>query len=506
MYKLMIVDDEPIIIRGLRECVNWSEYNITISGEAANGMEALKRAMAIQPDIVLCDIKMPIVDGIAFAKEMQKILPYAKIIFLTGFSEQEYMLEAIRNNVFDYIMKPATAEEIIKSVLKARDEIERNILQNGHYTKISNFLSENLRMLQESFVNQLLTVNIPPEKIQANIEALSLPLHGPQYLFLMMYGYPTSKWMLVQRIQTVLSRFDPIIIPIAKSNMILTILNINMSFSFEGLTSQYESCFKDSNLIAGAIVCSEVIKDITDFRKVFSDSFSAAQKSVWFPKGKFIRTTDISSSSTEISSDISDLKKVLFDAIRRGLPNQITASAEELFQMLVNKKMEFPRFIETINQIINAIDILYNSDENVYIQEDNYNIAEIRKIFLERCKVTGPKHNKYGKGQLGRALKYLEKNYAKDITLESMAADLFISPTYLSRILNEKTQMGFYGWLHYFRIQKARELLEQTNLHFYEIAEKVGYSSYKIFSKHFLSLTGKAAKEYREQYQQNIFK
>ena len=93
------------------------------------------------------------------------------------------MLEAIRNNVFDYIMKPATAEEIIKSVVKARDEIEQNFIQNGRYHKIDNFLSDNLKLLQENFVNQLHYKHVT-RKIRDNIETLSLPLHGPRYLFL----------------------------------------------------------------------------------------------------------------------------------------------------------------------------------------------------------------------------------------------------------------------------------------------------------------------------------
>ncbi len=505
MYKLMIVDDEPIIIRGLREHVNWEEYNITIAGEAENGMSAIKKALIIQPDIVLCDIKMPVADGIAFAKEMNKMLPNTKVIFLTGFSKQEYMLEAIRNNVFDYIMKPATAEEIIKSVVKARDEIEQNFIQNGRYHKIDNFLSDNLKLLQENFVNQLLTTSMSPEKIRDNIETLSLPLHGPRYLFLMMYGYPSDNWMLVQKIQTVFAQFDPVIIQIAKTKMVLAILNVDPSYTFGDLVAQYETHFLCSDLIAGAVICSEIISDVKDFKKVFTDSFPATQKGIWFPKGQFIRAAEISRINTDLSSDISNMKKKLFDTIRGGLPNQISASAKALFQALVNKKMEYPLFIETINQILNTVSILYNVDENVYIQEDLYNIAEIRKIFLERCKTAGPRQQKYGGGQLGRALRYMEKNFSTDISLESMAADLYISPTYLSRILNEKTHLGFYGWLHYFRIQKACELLEETNLYLYEIAEKVGYSSYKIFSKYFLSLTGKTAKDYRAQYQQDSF-
>lgn len=505
MYKLMLVDDEPIIIRGLREHVQWEEYNITIVGEAENGMSALKKALVIQPDIILCDIQMPLLDGIAFAKEMHKMLPFAKIIFLTGFSKQEYMLEAIRNHVFDYIMKPATAEEIIESVVKARDEIERSFIQNGRHHQIDHVLSENLNMLQQIFVNQLLTTNMSPEKIRVNIETLSLPFHGPRYVFLMVYGYPSTKWMLVQKIQTVFTQFDPTIVQVVKSKILFAILNVDLSYTFCDFVAQYETHFFHSSMIASAVICSDIIADIKDFKKAFADSFPAAQKGVWFPKGQFIHASELSPPNTESPSDISNMKKKLFDTIRGGLPDQISTSAEALFQALVKRKMEYPWFIDTINRILNTVNILYNIDENVYIDDDNYNIAEIQKIFLERCKTTGPKQHKYGEGQLGRALRYMEKNFSANISLESMAADLYISPTYLSRILNEKTQLGFYGWLHYFRIQMARELLEETNLYFYEIAEKVGYSSYKIFSDHFLSLTGKTAKEYREHYQQESF-
>ncbi len=501
MYKLMLVDDEPIIIRGLREYVEWEQYNIIIVGEAENGMSAMKKALILQPDIVLCDIEMPLVDGIAFAKEMHKMLPCSKIIFLTGFSKQEYMLEAIRNHVFDYIMKPVAAEEILEAVVKARDEIERSIVENGRNLKIGHVFSENLKLLQESFVNQLLTTSMSPEEIRDHVETLSLPFHGPRYLLLMMYGYPHTKWMLVQKIQTVFMQFKPTIVQVAKSKIVLTILNVGLSHTFAEFSAQYETHFLHNGMIVGAVVCSEATEDIKDLQKVFADSFPAAQKGVWFPEGKFILAANLSYLDTESSCDVSDMKKKLFDTIREGLPDQISASAEALFQALVDKKMEFPRFIETINQIIHAVNILYNIDENDYIQEDHYNITEIRKLFLERCKITSSKQHKYGDGQLGRALRYIEKNFTSDISLEKMAADLYISTTYLSKILNEKSQLGFYGWLNYFRIQRARELLEQTNLHFYEIAEKVGYSSYKTFSVHFLSITGETAQKYRTLYQ-----
>ncbi len=308
--------------------------------------------------------------------------------------------------------------------------------------------------------------------------------------------------MLVQKIQAIFSQHNPTIVQVAKSKIVFTILNVDLTYSFCDFVKQYEIHFTNSNMIASAVICSDIIANLRDFKKSFSDSFPAAQKGIWFPKGKFIRATEISNLNTGSSPDISSMKKKLFDTIRGGLPDQISASAETLFQALVDKKMVFSRFVDIINKILNAVNMLYNIEENVYINDDNYNIAEIKRLFIEYCKTIGPKQHKYGEGQLGRALRYMEKNFSTNISLESMAADLYISPTYLSRILNEKTQLGFYGWLHHFRIQWARKLLEETNLYLYEIAEKVGYSSYKIFSEHFLSLTGKTAKEYREYYQQ----
>lgn len=88
-------------------------------------------------------------------------------------------------------------------------------------------------------------------------------------------------------------------------------------------------------------------------------------------------------------------------------------------------------------------------------------------------------------GHEGRALRYIEQHYTEELSLERVAQALFLSPTYLSRILNEKTQRGFIGWLRYYRIERAKQLLQTTAQKNYEIAESVGYHTYKVFSEQF---------------------
>ena len=94
---------------------------------------------------------------------------------------------------------------------------------------------------------------------------------------------------------------------------------------------------------------------------------------------------------------------------------------------------------------------------------------------------------------------YINDHFAEDLSLESVAAELCISPSYLSKMLNEKTEHGFYGWLHSYRIRNAKELLATTDMKHYEIAERVGYNSYKKFAEHFLQEVHVSAKEYRRQ-------
>ena len=93
--------------------------------------------------------------------------------------------------------------------------------------------------------------------------------------------------------------------------MVLAILNVDPSYTFGDLVAQYETHFLCSDLIAGAVICSEIISDVKDFKKVFTDSFPAAQKGIWFPKGQFIRAAEISRINTDLSSDISNMKKTV---------------------------------------------------------------------------------------------------------------------------------------------------------------------------------------------------
>ena len=121
MYKLVIVDDEPATRQGIRTALNWSLLNIEIAGEASNGLEALDLVERIHPDILICDIRMPKMDGISLVTELQSRSPGTQVLFLSGYSDKEYLKNAIRLDAVDYIFKPFELDELTAAVKKARD-------------------------------------------------------------------------------------------------------------------------------------------------------------------------------------------------------------------------------------------------------------------------------------------------------------------------------------------------------------------------------------------------
>jgi two-component system, response regulator YesN len=125
MIKLMIVDDESIIRKGIRTSIDWGALQVEIVGEAQNGKQALELVQQWMPDIVLTDIRMPQMDGLEFAQQLKQQYPYIKIIILSGYDDFNYARKALTIGVTDYLMKPVGADELTTLISKIGDEITK---------------------------------------------------------------------------------------------------------------------------------------------------------------------------------------------------------------------------------------------------------------------------------------------------------------------------------------------------------------------------------------------
>lgn len=136
MVKAIIVDDEQMTRKGLLNYVDWSSAGIEVVGEATDGLEGIELARSTNPDIAICDVRMPKMDGIKLAEHLKELLPNCKIIFLSGYSDKEYLKSAIQIKAVDYVEKPVNLkefQELLKRTAEScrEDKKKQAYLQRG---------------------------------------------------------------------------------------------------------------------------------------------------------------------------------------------------------------------------------------------------------------------------------------------------------------------------------------------------------------------------------------
>ena len=141
MYSVFAVDDEPIVLEGIRSKIDWEGSGFVFVGEATDGEIALSMIQELKPDILITDIKMPFMDGLELSATIKKTQPWIKIIILSGHDEFDYAKKAISIGIEDYLLKPFTSEEVIESLKKVAAQIDKERTHQSDITQMKEELS-----------------------------------------------------------------------------------------------------------------------------------------------------------------------------------------------------------------------------------------------------------------------------------------------------------------------------------------------------------------------------
>ena len=133
MYKLLIVDDEKIEREGMAELIPWGSYGIELAGTAWNGQDGYEQVLKVHPDIVMTDIKMPVMDGLELIRRLKEEFPDIEVIVLSGYGEYEYTSQAMELGIKYYILKPCDEERMLPVIEKVKEEIETKRQEKSRY-------------------------------------------------------------------------------------------------------------------------------------------------------------------------------------------------------------------------------------------------------------------------------------------------------------------------------------------------------------------------------------
>jgi len=176
MLKVVIVDDEPKIRRGLTSLIEKVQLDMEVVGEAEDGEMALGVVKRVQPDIVLVDICMPFLNGLQFIEQLKSLVKDCIIIVITGHDEFTYAQQAIKLQVFDYLLKPVFGEQLKAVLQRAEEQLLTSRLQQQHITWANHETKKNLPLLQEAFCREWVKGKLSAEEITTQLRFLELAL------------------------------------------------------------------------------------------------------------------------------------------------------------------------------------------------------------------------------------------------------------------------------------------------------------------------------------------
>lgn len=532
MLKLVIVDDEEYVIKGLKKFIDWEALGVEITDSASNGSEGLEKILHHQPDIVLADIKMPIMDGLQMIRECHEKGINSKYVVLSGYGEFEYAREGIKYGVIDYILKPSTPDEITEVMKKAvtvcLDEKEKAVQD----TLLKERLKQSIPILTEKFIEEIFEGNIPDEpELREKAEFLNLDIENKEYRVLALQIDSYSEF--IEKSNEEERQLKKISI-LSKACKLFNVTNTYLNFiersSHLLLVMDPEPINYDQNKMIekkaqwlieevsrslGVSLSIGVGEPVRSLRKI-ADSFSQSKEclkfKLQFGYGKVIFYEDIV--CTQIKVPVLNLynKDQLIDALKTRDKNKISDCIKSFISNIREYKFILLDYVKlSLIEMVGIVSLtLYQIGEKetnilheATLWKDIEEIETAREIeawltnfFDVIFSTITQKNNQRITRVLEQIIEYIQANYNKDISIEDISKRIFLTPNYLSNIFSKNMGENFTKYLVRYRIEKAKELLRTGKYKVYEISEMVGYKNTDYFSRIFKEYSGVTPSEY----------
>lgn len=181
-WKTLIADDEAIIREGIRSSVPWEALSLDVVGEAEDGEEALELAVQTQAHILLVDLSMPIMSGLALIGHIREQLPHCKIVIITGHDEFAYAYEAIKLEVDDYILKPVNPEALTEVLRRLVHKLEESAVNGELLHMAAKQIEKNVDLLRERFCLEWMRGELTEDEIAEQLTFLRMPREAPDFV------------------------------------------------------------------------------------------------------------------------------------------------------------------------------------------------------------------------------------------------------------------------------------------------------------------------------------
>ncbi|WP_373231973.1 response regulator [Cohnella sp.] len=499
MYRVMIVDDEPLIREGLRTIIEWEEYGFQVAASAADAMEALRKIPEASPHLMIVDIRMPGMDGLELLRAVQeRQRPCPRFLILSGHADFEYARAALQLKVDGYLLKPIDEEELSEQLERIKETLREESEEAEGRSR-------------ESFIQKLLSGEGEASSRTAGL------------------NWSSSEIVLIK----LLGRGEPDASAVAAAKRRLT---EKFDRTDEGVVFSAEPYFgialKDSGgrsavldkayrLIAEA--CGEMdfdavsggsVAELADLGRSLEKARKLMKRRFLFPEGHIITSEpdfpegvihDDANAANELEEKLilaldaanseaaeSALRRIGGFWLAAGAPEEeiktgFAARMSAVLSKLSQSRPEIREYVQLLDAELTSLYEEYRYDRLIA------RLASICARVAEKLQTAGSGPDK----QVQRMIELIRRNSSENLKLESLAVALGYNSSYLGKLFKNATGDYFNTYLDKVRIEKAKELLRK-GLKVYQVAEQVGYANVDYFHAKFRKYVGLSPVAYRK--------
>lgn len=528
MFKVMIVDNESAIRKGLIHCIRWDTLDCMIIAQAEDGVDALEQVPKVRPDIVISDIRMPEMDGLALAQNLHIQYPHIKVIILTGFPDFEYAQKSITYQVVDFVLKPTSVDSLTQAIEKAKERIAEEGLGQKLRMELAYKEKQNLILQRLMLLHDLIRgIDISQLYLLNRMAQLKLNLNS--YFVLRMDIAPLTDEVSEEFDEDdmkILSYFQQV-----QDILVKSLINCRVYFVSSGNQKCYAVVEAHSSYPLQE-QCEETVHIISSFPQFLlyigisrhyeaplqmwsaaMEADQAAQFARYTPETSVVVIDQLPSIPTQVMERIySDVR-----FLKSAIENQNIEIANDILKKLFTYIRLNKLPIETVRNICLyvhqfCISLLVSPGTGDYIKKgpipslkwliecESVDGLEANMLSFVAQALDHSEDDMQVIDELVQKVKdYIEKNYSENLSLDYLAGKVHLSPSYLSRLFKREVGENLSSYIQNVRIEEAKILLKTAELKTYEVGERVGISDPVYFSRIFKKITGVKPKDYRQE-------
>ena len=526
MYQIFVVEDELLIRQSIRNVIENMHGPYALCGEASDGEMALAMMQDLMPDILLTDIRMPFLDGFDLIKACKEMMPWLKVVIISGFGDFESAQKAILLGVDQYLLKPVRQADLVRVIEEMAARIEQSKAVRESDLPAGMDEAEVMKALRQHFMRQLLYGEVDTGELLKRMLNLKLDLIRKHYL-VALCSFDSPKIDHHRLENTVLNAVDetqPLMYYFNNADRMTFLVYDNDPDALNETAYRFIGILKHELQDVCPVITTVISNDVQrigDISEAYRTAYGLMKTISVVAAGQVINVSD----TAQVSANVIQRNSLFGEEFKNKMLQSSPNDADKLIDEVLNStpRDRINSRVIRYNALISLVRIIVDITSKANPNMDKKDIAAqlssqyallasseneesfvhtakelVRQAMTENPEESGDIRNRH---VINRAEQYVKENFCDpNISLISVANHVAMSSAYFSTVFSQTTGRSFITYLTTLRVEKAKELLTTTNMKLSDIALEIGYNEPNYFSHVFRKSVGMTPKEYRNRH------